>query len=114
MNYRQNILRVVNAEGEGDKIIRQLADPSARRQMFDTRTPPAAKVKFKQRQGARKVKDFERTMALEDGSLTPESATLLRGMSARGNDLSQDRPDVSFSTKELCRDFAVPKLLLPN
>ena len=33
-NYRQNILRVVNADVEGDKIIRQLTDPSARRQMF--------------------------------------------------------------------------------
>ena len=45
---------------------------------------------------------------MEDGSLTSESATLYRSTSARGNFLSQDRPDAAYSTKELCRDFAVP------
>ena len=70
--------------------------------------PPAAKSKLKKREGARKVKDFERAKARADGSLTPESATLYRGERARGNYLSQDRPDISFSSKELCRDFLVP------
>ena len=63
--YRENILRIANAVGKGDK-------------MFAARTKPAAKAKYKARQGARKVKDFERAKALEDGSLTPESATLFR------------------------------------
>ena len=67
-----------------------------------------AKPSAKKRAGARKVKDFERAQAMADGSLTPTSATTYRALSARGNFLSQDRPDLSFSTKELCRDFSVP------
>ena len=45
---------------------------------------------------------------MADESLTSESATLYRAMSARGKDLSQDRVDISYSTKELCRDFSIP------
>ena len=44
----------------------------------------------------------------ENDRLTPASATQYRALSARINCLSQDRPDVSFAAKELCRDFAAP------
>ena len=40
--------------------------------------------------------------------LSSEDATVFRALSARGNYLSQDRGDISFSSKELCREFSVP------
>jgi hypothetical protein len=40
--------------------------------------------------------------------LSPEDATTFRALSARANYLSQDRADICFSTKELCREFAIP------
>ena len=33
---------------------------------------------------------------------------MFRALSARANDLSQDRPDINYASKELCREFAVP------
>ena len=33
---------------------------------------------------------------------------MYRALSARCNYLSQDRPDISFASKELCREFVVP------
>ena len=33
---------------------------------------------------------------------------MYRALSARANDLAQDRPDMTFSTKELCSKFAIP------
>ena len=36
------------------------------------------------------------------------AATTFRAISARRNDLAQDRPDGTYSSKELCRDFACP------
>lgn len=106
--YRSNVVRIANAVLDGDRVVCSLDDSEARAQIFAARTRPVASGKFKKRAGARKVKDFERAQAMADGSLTPESATLYRATSARGNYLSQDRPDLSYSTKELCRDFSVP------
>ena len=40
--------------------------------------------------------------------LDPEGATADRTLSARANYLAQDRPDVAYATKELCREFARP------
>ena len=56
------------------------------------------------RQGAKRAKAMERLTNAE-GALDPEQATGYRALSARGNYLSQDRADISHSTKELCRDF---------
>ena len=42
--------------------------------------------------------------------LKPESATTYRALSARYNYIAQDRPDISFAAKELCRDFAAPTI----
>ena len=40
--------------------------------------------------------------------LDTDEATGFRALSARGNFLAQDRVDISFSSKELCREFAQP------
>lgn len=107
--YQRNIIRIANASIEGDDVMCSLDNVEMLDKILATRTPPAGgKGKFKKRVGTRKVKEFERAQAMEDGSLTSESATPYRGMSARGNYLSQDRTDLSFSIKEPCRDFAIP------
>ena len=74
--------------------------------MFAVRIP-STKNKFKARQGSKAVKKLER---LESASevLTPEEATTYRALNAKANYLAQDRPDVAFSAKELCREFAAP------
>ena len=33
---------------------------------------------------------------------------MFRALSARANFLAQDRPDIAFATKDICREFAVP------
>lgn len=58
---------------------------------------PSTKKKGPQRQGAKAVKKLERTSGF--GDMTPAEATTYRALSARANDLAQDRPDVAFSTK---------------
>ena len=68
-------------------------------------TPPARKAQQK-RKGAKTVKKMEQ--APTSYTQSPEDATNFRALSARANYLSQDRPDIGFSTKELCREFAVP------
>ena len=68
---------------------------------------PSARAKWQQRNGARQVKKLEQQVG-EDNRLLPESATQYRALSARCNYLSQDRPDIAHSSKELCRDFAAP------
>ena len=41
-------------------------------------------------------------------TLSPEDATNFGTLSAGANFLSQDRTDIGFSTKELCREFSLP------
>ena len=65
------------------------------------------KAKFKKRVGAKAVKQFEH-LSRAEGALSQSDATTYRAISARSNYLAQDRPDASFSSKELCRDFATP------
>ena len=75
--------------------------------LFATRTKPEHNNKFKKRLGAKKTKLLE----LEENAshiLSPADATTYRALSARCNYLAQDRPDISYSSKELCREFAVP------
>ena len=67
---------------------------------------PSTKQKYGARKGAKAVKKLERLST--SGNLTPSEATVFRALSARANYLAQDRPDIAFSTKELCREFAVP------
>ena len=60
-----------------------------------------------QRQGAKKAKAMERLQS-KGHVLDTDEATGFRALSARGNFLAQDRVDISFSSKELCREFAQP------
>lgn len=72
---------------------------------------PSAKKKFggPSRQGAKRIRKLEQSMA--DGMLlTPQNATLYRALAARLNYLAQDRPDVAFCAKELCREFSAPTM----
>ena len=71
------------------------------------RTKPEHSNKFKKRLGAKKTKLLE----LADNAshtLSPADATTYRALRARCNDLAQDRPDIPYSSIELCREFAVP------
>ena len=64
-------------------------------------------TKFKKRTGAKAAKAFEREVGAVD-KLGPEDETTFSAISARSNYLSQDRPDASYSSKELCREFSQP------
>ena len=64
-------------------------------------------AKFKKRVGAKAVKAFEREVGSAD-KLGSNDATTYRAISARGNYLASDRPDGSYSGKELCREFGQP------
>ena len=64
-------------------------------------------AKFKNRAGAKAVKAFEREVGAQD-KLGSNDATTYRAISARAKHLAQDRPDGSYSNKELCREFGQP------
>ena len=46
----------------------------------------------------------------EDEDLDEEQATRYRALTARANYLAQDRADIQFATKELCREMSIPKM----
>ena len=83
--------------------------PKGCRSIFATRTPPANKNKYQKRMGAKKAKKLELDQSSEF-TLNSADATTYRALAARCNYLSQDRPDISFASKELCREFSVPNL----
>ena len=63
------------------------------------RTKPLAKNKFQKRLGAKKAKKLELDERLEF-ILGAEDATMYRALSARCNDLAQDRPDIGFASMQ--------------
>ena len=65
------------------------------------------KVKGSKRKGAKATKKIERLLS-KGHVLEPDEATAFRALSARGNDLVADRPDIGYSAKELCRELAQP------
>ena len=72
------------------------------------REPPSAKNKYgPARAGAKQVKAMER-LESSGPTLNSAEATIFRALSARANYLAQDRPDIAFATKELCREFCQP------
>ena len=73
--------------------------------LLATRTPPAKRPANK-RAGAKAVKAMEKLSC--EYTLGPEEATNFRALSARSNFLAQDRGDIQYATKELCREFAIP------
>ena len=46
---------------------------------------------------------------LENPRLSPTEASSYRGLAARANFLSQDRPDLQYASKEMSRWMAVPR-----
>ena len=74
-----------------------------------TRTLPISTNKYKKRVGAKTAKKLEMSEHSEF-TLSREDATMYRALAARCNYLSQDRPDITFSSKELCREFSIPNL----
>ena len=77
--------------------------------IFSARTKPVAKNKFQKLLGAKKAKQLE----IDDRSeftLNAADATMYRAQSARCSYLSQDRPDLAFSSKGLCREFNTPNM----
>ena len=122
--YRRTMIQIANEKLNGNQTLCETHDVHSLTQTMPVpsppmhtvnavRTPPAggAKAKYKKREGAKKVKAFERAMTGADGLLNSEAATLYRALSARANYLSQDRLDISYCTKELCRDFCQPNTL---
>ena len=65
-------------------------------------------AKLNKRAAAKAVNTFERNAAGADGVLNKQPATTYRTVSARANYLEADRADGSYSSEELCRDFATP------
>ena len=59
------------------------------------------------RKGAKATRKIEKLVS-QGFELEPMEATAFRALSARGNYLAADRPDVAFSAKELCREFSRP------
>ena len=70
--------------------------------VYVARTPPVGTNKFKKRQGAKATKKLEQLESVGH-ELNPREATSFMALSARCNDLAQDRPDIAYSAKELCR-----------
>ena len=90
------------AQGVSDPSARGVLDP-----VFANRTAPIKKPTAKKRAGATATKKFEQLLS-KGHELDPEEATAFRALSARANYLAQDRPDIAFCSKELCREFAIP------
>ena len=40
--------------------------------------------------------------------LEPQAAKVFRGLAARANYLAQDRPDIAYACKEICRSMSTP------
>ena len=95
----------VEPESETESLPMPL-DPKMRDVICATRTAPAKKKTQVKRAGAKTVKAMERLSSAY--VLNSEDATTFRALSARGNFLGQDRTDIGYSTKELCREFSVP------
>ena len=109
--YRRAMMQLANSQLDGQQIVcppEKLQSHFTRDQICAMKTAPAKGSKYKGREGAKKVKQFERAQLSADGLLDSNAATKYGQVGARGNYLSQDRVDVSYNTKELCRDLSAP------
>ena len=75
--------------------------------LYEHRLPEKKAWEKKSRQGAKRIKKMEQDITGTE-RLSADNATLSRALSDRANYTAQDRPDCSFITKELCREFAAP------
>ena len=93
------------SQHDREKLLRKYAHDDLFSLITAVRTP-SANSKVQKRQGAKKVKHLEHAQATSDSQrLTPEGASVYRALAARCNYLAQDRPDLAYSAKELCREF---------
>lgn len=98
---RDNAMKSANPRGTVEKSVNAPMMAAAKR------TKPINSNKYKKRLGAKQTKKLEMSDDA-NGNLSPQDAAMYRALSARCNYLAQDRPDISFASKELCREFAVP------
>ena len=54
------------------------------------------------------AKEEAATAGAEEEPLGPQEATKFRALAARANYIAQDRVDVQFAAKELCREMSCP------
>ena len=107
----ENLPTHMAIDSDGDAIMSDVihrihAMVNMSRKLFAARTKPIKKPGQK-RIGAKKAKKLE-VSASSSYQLGPADATTYRALSARCNYLAQDRPDIAFSSKELCREFSIP------
>ena len=95
---RQTLVSGAAWEEPTHAIVAALAQISSKR--------PKPKYK-KKRVGCRAAKKLEELDNVGE-QLTEEESTLFRALAARALYLSMDRPDVMYSSTELCRKFAHP------
>ena len=101
--YDKNYLDAYEvAEYEAGRVATDMADS-----IWAVQTPPANANKFKQRQGAKATMKLEQLDSVGHELISTE-ATAVRALAARSNYLAQDRADIAYSAKELCREFTVP------
>ena len=66
------------------------------------------KRKMKQQRLATKAVKAQELLDPVCGKLSDTQATTFRALAARANDLALGRPDLGYTAKELCREFAQP------
>ena len=103
MRANNELRSVRRSEREQKNVVAAVA--SSQQKKPANRTPPAKQTTG--RQGAKQVKRHEQ-LSSTSYALSPEEATMYRALLARCNFLARDRTDIGFSSKELCREFAVP------
>ena len=91
------------------KILRHVLEEGA---AWETRSEQVLALMFavkkkNSRLGAKAVKQAERLESV-GFELDADEATNFRALAARANYLAMDRPEISYASKELCRDFAKP------
>ena len=67
-----------------------------------------SRKKFKKKRVGTKTANAAERLINAPHVLGPEEATDFRALAARANYLALDRPDIAYTTKELCRCFAAP------
>ena len=75
--------------------------------MLAVRTPPVIANKIKKRKATKASTELEQLESVGHES-NSKRATAFQALAARCNYLALDRPDIAYSAKELCWEFAIP------
>ena len=90
-------------------VVDTILEPRNSDLIIANHTKPNVPAKYKQRMGAKKATNIE--LSSDSGhTLSQTNDTLYRALAARCHYMSQDRPDLAFSSKEICREFSVPTM----